>query len=410
MLKNIPLMIVLAASLTACGGSGGGGSKKSSSSVALSSSAPASVAASSEAASSTPASSEAASSTPASSEPASSTPASSEPASSSVASSSAPSNILNIDMTTGWRENGGGTVSYSTDGVTLVATADGQSAVFDLVAPIQLEGAVVEMVVNVSNEYKTSGANLQIFAQIKAGTYPGEYDCWTNNADLTAGTDQTITCTIDEGDDKFNQTTTDVQVGILAKSTTAIAGTVIIKSAKVTLATQASSSSVASSAPVASSSSSSAASGGINADVTKDWEVGNAGGTIAYTANGVVYTPAAPAAYSSGVFFKPVGPFNLEGATLSITMTPDAAFIASGHNPQPFAQVEGGTYAGEWNCWFNNTDLVAGASSTLTCTISEAGAFNITDTTPVRLGFQLTGGTSYAGSVTITAASVVLAQ
>lgn len=319
-------------------------------------------------------------------------------------------------MTTGWRGNNDGVVSYSTDGVTLVATADGQGAVFDMMAPIQLEGAVVELVINVSNEYKASGANLQLFAQIKAGAYPGEYDCWTNNADLTQGVDQTISCTIDEADDKFNQSATDVQVGVQAKGTV-FAGTVIIKSAKVTLATQAASSSAASSTPVASSSSSSvvssssssAASGVINADMTKDWEVGNGGGAIAYTADGVIYTPAAPTEYSSGVFFKPVGPFNLEGATLSVTMKPDAAFIASGHNPQPFAQVEGGSYAGEWDCWFNNTDLVAGASNILTCTISQAGAFNITDATPVRLGFQLTGGSGYAGSVTITAASIVLA-
>lgn len=83
MLKHIPLIITLAASLTACGGSDNKKSS-SSSSVAVSSSSPA---ASSTPASSTPASSTPASSTPASSEPASSTPASSEPASSTPASS-----------------------------------------------------------------------------------------------------------------------------------------------------------------------------------------------------------------------------------------------------------------------------------------------------------------------------------
>lgn len=407
MLKNIPLMIVLAASLTACGGSDG--DKKPTPTSVAPSSTPASVAASSTpasvAASSTPAS-VAASSTPASSEPASSAPASSEPAASSVASSSAASNVINADMTTGWRGNGTGNsgVTYIADGVSFNASANEIAAVFD-VDPVNLQNAVLEMVLNVSPEFKASGANLQPFAQVKE-VWGGKW-CDIANSALNASEDYVATCTLDDA--VFNQTVNGYQVGVQANGTSPT-GVVTIKSAKITLATQAASSSAASSTPEASSSSSSVASGGINADMTKDWEVGNGGGTVAYTASGVVYTPAAPTEYSSGVYFKPVGPFNLEGATLTITMTPDAAFIATGHNPQPFAQVEGGSYAGEWDCWHNNTDLVAGASSTLTCTISQAGAFNITDATPVRLGFQLTSGTSYAGSVTITAASVVLAE
>ncbi len=320
-------------------------------------------------------------------------------------------------MTTGWRGNNGGTVSYSNEGVTLVATADGQGAVFDLAAPIQLEGAIVEMIINVSNEYKASLSNLQIFAQIKTGNYPGEYGCWTNNADLTSGTDQTITCTIDEGV-LFDQTANDVQVGIQAKSTTAIAGTVIIKSAKVTLATQGASSSAASSASVASSSSSSAAAGVINADVTKDWEVGNGSGAIAYAADGVVYTPATPTQYDAGAYFKIAGPRNFEGATLVMVVVPSATFKAAGYNLQPFAQVEGGTYAGDFHCFVGNADLVADTDNTLTCTISynapvpplPAATFTIADTTPVRFGVQLLGVTAHTGTLKIKSAKVTLAQ
>ncbi|HSC67597.1 MAG TPA: family 15 carbohydrate-binding domain-containing protein [Cellvibrio sp.] len=141
-------------------------------------------------------------------------------------------------MTKDWRANGdGATVTYSTDGVTLVATADGAGAAFDLLAPGNMEGAVIDFVVNVSNEFKTSTASLQPFAQIKAGTWQGEWNCWANNTDLTPGTDQTVTCTIAEDDKKFNQTAGDVQVVLQAKTTAPAvpAGTVVIKSVKVTL-------------------------------------------------------------------------------------------------------------------------------------------------------------------------------
>jgi endo-1,4-beta-xylanase len=96
------------------------------------------------------------------------------------------------------------------------------------------------MVVNASSELKTSGANLQIFAQVK-NTWVGEYGCWSNNSEFSAGTDATLTCTIDEADLRFNQSANDVQVGIQAKGTPN--GTLTIKSAKITLVQSNSSSS-----------------------------------------------------------------------------------------------------------------------------------------------------------------------
>lgn len=144
----------------------------------------------------------------------------------------APTNIITVDMTDGWRGNNGGTVSYSTDGVTLVGTADGQGAVFDIPAQF-MEGAVIDFLINVSTEYKTSGQDLQPLAQLKGGSYPGEYQCWVNNADLTPGTDQTVSCTISEGG-VFDQTDLLIQTGVQVKGTT-FAGTVLIKSVTVTL-------------------------------------------------------------------------------------------------------------------------------------------------------------------------------
>lgn len=148
-----------------------------------------------------------------------------------------------LDMTTGWRGNGTGNsgVNLNNGGVSFTASADNIGAVTDLLKPIMLEDAVIQMVVNVSPEFKDSTASLQIFAQLKGDWAKGEWDCSTPNSALTANTDVTLTCTIDEADDKFNQSTNDVQIGIQGKGTPT--GVVTIKSAQVTLKPTASSSS-----------------------------------------------------------------------------------------------------------------------------------------------------------------------
>lgn len=219
--RLIPLLFVTLG-LTACGGGGGGKSPASSSP-----------------ASSTPASSVAPSSVADSSVAPSSTPTSSIAAS----SSSAATTVLNLSMTSGWRGNGNGNtgVTFNSDGVSFTASADDIGAVTDIVAPIQLEDAVITMVINVSSEFKASGASLQPFAQIKGGSWAGEWDCWAGNELFTAGSDATVTCTVAEADKKFDQTASDVQVGVQAKSSPT--GVVTIKSVSITLKQAASSSS-----------------------------------------------------------------------------------------------------------------------------------------------------------------------
>ena len=147
-------------------------------------------------------------------------------------------------MTTGWRGNHDGIIAYSTEGVTLTATATEQGAVFDVQAPTQLEGATIDMVVNVSSELKISGAALQPFAQLINGTdYPGEWNCWIGNDELVAGEDQTVSCTIAEGG-KFDQADYKVQIGVQAIGVdTPVSGTVLIKSVTIKLASGSSSSS-----------------------------------------------------------------------------------------------------------------------------------------------------------------------
>lgn len=149
-------------------------------------------------------------------------------------------------MTGGWRGNSSGStgnsdVNYNSDGVSFSASGDGVGAVFDFLKPTQLENAVIEMVINVSNEFKSSGANLQIFAQIKNDWSKGEWNCLSDNSELIAGSDVTLYCTIDEPDDKFNQSANDIQMGIQAKGSPT--GTVTIKSTKITFAQSSSSSS-----------------------------------------------------------------------------------------------------------------------------------------------------------------------
>ncbi len=105
-----------------------------------------------------------------------------------------------------------------------------------------LEKAVIEMVVNVSSDYKASGANLQIFAQVE-NSGDAEWNCWASNNQIGDATDTTLTCKIVE-DGKLNQTANDTKIGIQAKpGASPLAGTVTIKSAKITLAPPTSSSS-----------------------------------------------------------------------------------------------------------------------------------------------------------------------
>ncbi|MES2676110.1 MAG: endo-1,4-beta-xylanase [Pseudomonadota bacterium] len=252
----IPLIAVSFA-LTACGGSSGGGKPKSSaSSKAVSSNSSTVIASAAPGSSSVSMSSLVASSVsispsiPGSSVASVVSVASSSAISTSVAStpssqaSSGGPVVIIADMTAGWAGNGAGNtgVVYTTDGVSFTPTADNQGAVFKVPKGALLEKAVIEMVVNVSSAYKASGANLQIFAQVE-NSGDAEWNCWASNNQIGDATDTTLTCKIVE-DGKLNQTANDTKIGIQAKpGASALAGTVTIKSAKVTLAAPTSSSS-----------------------------------------------------------------------------------------------------------------------------------------------------------------------
>lgn len=137
-----------------------------------------------------------------------------------------PSSTIDFNMTSGWRGNSGGAVTYVGAGVDVSMAGDGQGGVYDLNGPLTLNGATLELVVRVSQAFKNSGAALQPFAQEKA-TWTGQFG-WVNNADLLTDSDMTINypLTIDapaEG----------IQIGIQANG--APAGTVLVKSARILL-------------------------------------------------------------------------------------------------------------------------------------------------------------------------------
>jgi len=67
-------------------------------------------------------------------------------------------------MTSGWRGNGTGNtgVTYTAEGVVFAALADNIGAVFDVPKGTVLEKAVIELVVNASSDFKTSGETFNL--------------------------------------------------------------------------------------------------------------------------------------------------------------------------------------------------------------------------------------------------------
>lgn len=294
-------------------------------------------------------------------------------------------------MSQGWRTTDANkaSVTYTNNGVTLAPTAKDGGAVFDVAAPIALEGATITFVVNVSNEFKVSGASLQPFAQLKDGTWPGEFDCWKDNSSLTVGVDQEIVCPIDTATKVLNSTSFGAQVGLQAAfgtgaTSTIPSGTVLIKSAKITY-------------PAATPNT-------VNIDTTKDWRT-EASATIAY-AGGVAVSPSAN---NGGAIFDVAAPISLEGASVTFVVNVNAAFKASGANLQPFAQVKRDDYPGEWDCWVNNADLTAGTDKEITCQLDTATDVLNSASAGAQIGLKAVNGTvgaSFAGTFLIKSAKI----
>jgi len=133
------------------------------------------------------------------------------------------------DFISGWHGDNGGEITYVTEGVKFEGSADGEGAFADIGVWIS-DAVAVSFLINVSEEYKISGANLQLFLQNEIFEQPNEHSCWVSNADLIVGIDQVVSCAI--GDNFLNQMS-DVKAGIRAKGNL-VAGIVLIKNIRVT--------------------------------------------------------------------------------------------------------------------------------------------------------------------------------
>lgn len=152
----------------------------------------------------------------------------------SSSSASSQNVVLTLDSAN-WYGKSGVSVAQQSGGANVNYLADWNAAGF-WVAPANagIEGYTIEIDVQVSTEFKTSGAALYIYAFIDANPYPSESDCsWLMNSALVAGTPQTIQCTISTGG-VFSQTTSPVEIQLVARTDTGVPnGTVLITGGRV---------------------------------------------------------------------------------------------------------------------------------------------------------------------------------
>jgi hypothetical protein len=315
-------------------------------------------------------------------------------------------------MTASWRGNGTGNsgITYDSAGVSFNATGEGIGAVFDISAPAILENAVIEMVVNVSSEFKSSGADLQPFAQIKGGDWDGEWDCRVENEALTAATDYTLTCQIDHASDLFNQSALDVQVGVQADDGTP-AGVVTIKSAKVTLAAQGSSSTSSNQSSSVSSTPSNQISIAVN--TLTGWSTDSTPATLALAVDGgITITPDWSVDTNKAMFILDQ-PIDLTGATVTYVVSVPQSYITDGNMViQPFSQQNSGEYEGIFDGkitggWNPASGLTAGDNTIV------HGPFTAPPANIQRIGLQLlkqTKADGVTGDVIIRSITVNLAN
>jgi endo-1,4-beta-xylanase len=165
-------------------------------------------------------------------------------------------------------------------------------------------------------------------------------------------------------------------------------------------------SSLVSSAAISSSAASASATV-ITIDMTTGWR-GNSTGSATHSgvnlnAEGITFSASGDGV---GAVFDLIKPTQLENAVVEMVVNVSSELKASGASLQIFAQVKN-TWAGEWDCWTDNSAVTANSDVTATCTLSEAdGRFNQA-ANDVQLGIQAKG--TPTGTVTIKSAKITLA-
>lgn len=273
----------------------------------------------------------------------------------------------------GWSTDGTATaISYDQELGVVITPAAGlanQVVMYSLAEPIDPRGLTFTYVLNIPQEYKDAGIALLPYVQEEGGSYLGDYSGYIGNDGLVAGVNVISYTPAADAPEAIQRIGLQIQGAVSGLET--ITGISISRIYY-------------------------PGTGDSGPDLPLDagWSASN--GSLAYTASGVSYSPAAG---DDSLTYMIEGPDNLEGATIVYTLEIDQDFFDSGANLQPFAQQNFGSNQGEWNCWYNNEDLTVGTAE-YPCTLDEAGApFNLGEGEELRVGLQAKG--SPTGTVTI---------
>ena len=305
-----------------------------------------------------------------------------------------------------WVANNAAILTLTNEGPNISLRTEFDGAKYTVAAPTPvLEGATVEVVVNVSSEYKASGAGLQLFAFVDASPWTAnKNDCPViTSSNLVVGS-QKVTCVLDAGG-FFNQTVAPVGLGIQAiaglqgETKLGVSGTVLITSARIVLA-DSSSSSVSSSS---SSQSSSAASVSIFALPASSWYA--KGGSAK---SGDIYTLSA--AYAGVGYWLSAADAVIENATVEVDFVVNSQFKTSGVGLKINAGVEADPYPGKNDCpQLSNAALTPGVKQTISCVLNSGGVFSQT-ISPVEIRLLSDGPNAASGTLTIQAGRIILTK
>ncbi|SMF24865.1 Carbohydrate binding domain (family 15) [Alteromonadaceae bacterium Bs31] len=273
-----------------------------------------------------------------------------------------------------WRTN---TLTYDADRGVVVEpdwANDDQIAMYILDAPMNFNGVTLNYVVDITQEFKDAGINLQPYVQQNSGSYDADWSGWVNNSDLSVGVN-VLTYTPSAAPEDTQRV--GIQVKGAGRSTDPSTFMSIMRVYY---------------------------EGESGSDIPLDsgWSVSD-GLEVDYNDGGVSYSPTEA---DHQLTYRYDGPQNFDGAVFGFTIVPDQAFIDSGAPIQPFAQLDSG--AGAWSCWINGGTNLTLDGITYDCTIGGDGGFNFDASDSMRVGIQVKD--SPAGTLTISNVSITAAE